>query len=314
MPPFSSPASHQAMSIEPVVHAGPRRHHWVRRALIVAALSFSASSLAAPIVVTDDRGAEKHFAAPPVRIVSLLPSITESVCALGACERLVGTDRYSDVPASVKALPKLGGLDDAQVERIVALKPDVVLAAKSARVTDRLESLGVTVVLLESQTHADVHRSLTPLAHLLGTPAEADRLWSAIERDLGAAATRVPPAVRGKRVYFEVDATPYAAGAGSFVGETLARLGMANVVPASLGPFPRLNPEFVVRSDPDVVVAAERELATMGNRPGWDRLTALRQHRVCAFASDKYLLLVRPGPRLGEAALALSDCLAALPR
>lgn len=282
-------------------------------AAIVALLS-SATVVAAPLVVVDDRGLAQRFAASPARIVSLMPALTESVCALGACERLVGTDRYSNEPASVRTLPKLGGLDDAQVERIVALKPDVVIAGKSARVTDRLESLGLTVVLLDSNTHADVRRSLATIASLLGTPAAAERIWSAIERDLATAAGRVPAAERGRRVYFEIDTTPYAAGAGSFVGETLARLGMANVVPAALGPFPRLNPEFVVRADPDVVVASDRALATMAERPGWDRLSALRLHRTCGFAPARYEVLVRPGPRLGEAALALADCLAALPR
>jgi len=84
--------------------------------------------------VRDDRGAALLFPAPPARIVSLVPSLTESVCALGACARLVGTDRYSNWPAEVLKLPKLGGLDDAQVERIAALAPDVVLAAPSARI------------------------------------------------------------------------------------------------------------------------------------------------------------------------------------
>ncbi len=134
----------------------------------------------------------------------------------------------------MRALPKLGGLDDAQVERIVALKPDVVLAGKSARVTDRLESFGLVVVLLESQTHADVHRSLVTLAALVGRPAEADRVWSGIERDLSIAAARVPAAARGRKVYFEVASAPYAAGAGSFIGETLARLGLNNVVSAEV--------------------------------------------------------------------------------
>ena len=170
------------------------------------------------MTVTDVRGIELRFARPPDRIVTLLPSLTETVCALDACERLVGTDRFSDTPAVVKGLPKLGGLDDAQIERIVALKPDVVIAGRSARVTDRLEALGLTVVLLETETHADARRSLATIARLLGTPAAAERVWSAIERDLSAAAARVPVAVRGKRVYFEIDATPYAAGAGSFIG------------------------------------------------------------------------------------------------
>jgi iron complex transport system substrate-binding protein len=277
------------------------------------ALVACAAVHAAPVTVTDDRGQRASFEAPPARIVSLLPSVTASVCALGGCDRLVGTDRYSDWPASVKALPKLGGLDDAQVERIVALKPDVVLAAKSARVTDRLEALGLTVVLIESKTHADVERSLVTIAALLGTPAEGPRAWSAIERDLATAAARVPPAVRGQRIYFEVSSAPYAAGRASFIGETLAGLGMANVVPAELGPFPRLNPEYVVRSAPDIVMGSARAVEGMAARPGWSGLDALRRGRVCGFDADRYEILIRPGPRLGEAALALADCLAALP-
>jgi iron complex transport system substrate-binding protein len=273
----------------------------------------AAASAATDIVLRDDRGRTQHFAAPPQRIISLLPSLTESVCALGACARLVGVDRYSNHPAAVAALPKLGGLDDAQVERIVALKPDVVLLGKSARVTDRLEALGLTVVLLESQTHADVRRSLTLIAQLLGTPAEADRVWATIDRDLATAAGRVPPAWRGKRVYFEVAAAPFAAGAGSFIGETLARLGLGNVVPAALGPFPKLNPEYVVRSRPDLVMAVQREWRAMPGRPGWQGMDALQLGRGCGFESTRYETLIRPGPRLGEAALLLADCVAALP-
>jgi iron complex transport system substrate-binding protein len=286
-----------------------------RRSLwsLLALLSLHGLACAAPITVVDDRGAQETFARPPRRIVSLLPSITESVCALGACDRLVGTDRYSDFPAEVRVLPKLGGLDDAQVERIVALGPDVVLAGKSARVIQRLEALGLAVLVVDSETHAQVARSMVLIARLLDTPAAADRVWSAIERDIATAAGRVPPAVRGAKVYFEIDAAPYAAGRGSFIGETLARLGMGNIVPADLGPFPKLNPEFVVRADPDVVMATRRALAAMPDRPGWDRIEALQQGRTCAFDSAQYDVLVRPGPRLGEAALLLADCLARLP-
>jgi iron complex transport system substrate-binding protein len=231
------------------------------------------------------------------------------VCALGACARLVGTDRFSNFPASVVALPKLGGIDDAQIERIVALKPDVVLLSASARVIDRLEALGLNVLVLESRDHADVRRTLGVLARMLGTPAAAERVWGGIERDTRAAAGRVPAALRGQRVYFEVDATPYAAGAASFIGQTLARLGLANAVPADLGPFPKLNPEYVVRIQPDIVMAAERNLADMARRPGWGALRALQDRRSCGFAGERYELLVRPGPRMGEAALVLADCL-----
>ncbi|MBC8058056.1 MAG: ABC transporter substrate-binding protein [Rhizobiales bacterium] len=246
---------------------------------------------------------------PPQRIVSLLPSLTESVCALGACALLVGTDRFSNSPASVLALPKLGGIDDAQIERIVALRPDVVLVSTAARVTDRLEALGLKVLVLEARDHADVKRSLTTLAQMLGTPAEAERVWAGIERETLAAVNRVPAVLRGQRVYFEVDTTPYAAGATSFIGETLVRLGLANAIPGELGPFPKLNPEYVVRVQPDIVMAVKQNLDGMPKRPGWAALRALREGHVCGFPSERYELLVRPGPRLGEAAGVIADCL-----
>ena len=266
----------------------------------------------AQISVRDDRGVNITLATPPQRIVSLLPSLTESVCALGGCARLVGTDRFSNAPASVLALPKLGGMEDALIEPIVALKPDVVLAAPSARVIDRLEALGLKVVVLESRNHADVQRTLNLLSQLLGTPRQASAVWAGIEREVNDAAARVPTSMRGQSVYFEVDATPYAAGAGSFIGETLSRLGLANVVPTELGPFPKLNPEFVMRAQPDIVMTAKQNLADMPRRSGWAALRALKRRRSCGFDGPHYELLTRPGPRLGEAAQVLADCLVGL--
>ena len=251
-------------------------------------------------------------AAPPQRIVSLVPGLTESVCALGACARLVGTDRYSNWPASVAALPKLGGLDDAQVERIAALKPDLVLIAPSARAVERLQALGLNVVSLHTRSHEDVQHNLQRLGELLQEPARAHDAWAAIEQQMAAAAARVPPALRGRSVYFEVDATPFAAGPTSFIGQTLQRLGLQNIVPAALGPFPKLSPEFVVRAQPQIVMAEDRNLRDMAGRPGWTALAALRSRQVCAFDSARYEVLVRPGPRMGEAALQLAGCLGAL--
>lgn len=284
------------------------------RWLLITLLGLLASPACATITLRDDAGVEHRFDAPPKRIVSLLPSLTESVCTLGACTRLVGVDRYSNWPASVAALPHLGGLEDAQIERIAALRPDVVLAAKSARVTERLEALGLKVVLIESQTHADVQRSLATLALLLGSPDEGRRAWAAIEGTITAAAARVPPGMRGQKVYFEVSSDPYAAGSVSFIGQTLARLGLGNIVPPEMGPFPRLNPEYVVRHQPDLVVAVERAVKEMPARPGWRALRALQSKppRACGFDQARYELLIRPGPRMGEGARALAECLAAL--
>lgn len=281
--------------------------------LILPVLLGCGAVRAAPVQVTDARGVTQTWAAPPQRLVSLLPSITESVCALGACDRLIGVDRYSNWPERVQRLPQLGGLEDAMVERIVALRPDAVLLARSARVIERLEALGLKVVVVQAETHAEVRNALALLARLLGEPARAEALWAGFQADLGRAAQRVPPAWRGKRVYFEVASTPYAAGASSFIGETLVRLGLGNVVTADLGPFPQLNPEYVIRAQPDLLMAAAQNLAEMPGRPGWSRLRAMQAGHRCGFAPARYDVLVRPGPRLGEAALLLADCVASLP-
>lgn len=282
----------------------------VRRLVLLLALCAGGAIAAEP--VRDDRGVAWQ-GGPPQRIVSLLPSLTETVCALGACDRLVGVDRFSDWPAQVNALPRLGGLDDASVERIVALRPDVVFAARSVRIAERLEALGLKVMVFDSDNHAQVRRSLDVLAQVLGRPQRAAQLWAAIHRDEVAAAARIPPRLRGRSVYFEADSTPYAAGPASFIGETLQRLGLNNVVPAEYGAFPRLNPEFLVRRSPDLIMAMDRELAAMASRPGWHTLRALKTGQACGFESESYILLIRPGPRMGEAALAIADCLAGLP-
>ena len=137
-------------------------------------------------------------------------------------------------------------------------------------------------------------------------------MWARLQRELDAAAARVPAAQRGQRVYFEIGGGPYAAGTSSFIGETLTRLGLTNIVPAELGPFPKLNPEFVVRAKPDIVLGLQRELAALKQRPGWDSLAAVREQRLCGFDNAQYDMLVRPGPRLGEAAALLVDCLVRL--
>ncbi|HWH83497.1 MAG TPA: helical backbone metal receptor [Burkholderiaceae bacterium] len=281
----------------------------MKRRLAALVLLWLAAAAHAQVSARDDRGATLTLAAPPQRIVSLLPSLTESVCALGACDRLVGTDKFSNWPAPVRTLPKLGGLEDAQIERIAALHPDVVMVSSSARIVDRLEALGLKVLVLDSDRHADVKRSLVAIARLLGKPDAADRVWAAIERELQAARARVPAALRGRSVYFEIDPTPYAAGAGSFIGETLSSLGLANALPAALGPFPKLNPEYVLRLQPDLLMAARPALDEMRARPGWTALRALHDGRSCGFAGDRYELLIRPGPRLGEAAGVIVDCL-----
>jgi len=257
--------------------------------------------------VTDDRGVRVSLAQPPQRIVSLLPSLTETVCALGQCARLVGVDRYSNYPETVKKLPQVGGGMDPNIEAIVALKPDLVLLAVSSRIDERLQSLGIPVLVLEPKTHADVQRVLTTVAQVLGA-GDAAALWRGIDAAMGAAAHSLPPSAKTLRVYFEVNRAPYAAGEASFIGETLARLGLQNIVPAKLGPFPLLNPEFVVRANPDVIMVGDMNYAGMDGRPGWQGIRAMQTKRVCVFTPAQADMLVRPGPRMAAGARLMAQC------
>jgi iron complex transport system substrate-binding protein len=258
--------------------------------------------------VVDDRGVAVDLPQPPQRIVAMLPSLTEVVCELGACERLVGVDNYSNWPPSVRRLPRLGGLEDANIELIVALKPDLVLASSSSRAIGRLEDLGIKVVALQPNTLADLRRVWDRVGQALGA-RDAQQRWQRLDADVEAAARSLPAALRGTSVYFEVNSGPYAASETSFIGELLARIGAANVVPGRLGPFPKLNPEFVVRADPQVIMISDHNAQSLKSRPGWDRIRAVRDGRVCIFTAQQGDVLVRPGPRMAEAARLMVDCL-----
>ena len=285
---------------------------WARAGLVLAqwliVASLAGASAAQTVQVTDDRGVVVNFDQPPQRIVSLLPSLTETVCELGQCARLVGVDRYSNFPASLAVVPKVGGGLDPNIEAIVALKPDVVLMATSSRAAERLRSLGLRVVALEPKTHADVQRVMLKLGQLLGVP-DAQKIWRAIDAGVSAAAQSLPASVKTTRVYFEVNPGPYGAGESSFIGETLTRLGVQNILPAALGPFPKLNPEFIVRANPDLIMIGARSVDGMAQRPGWGSMRAMREQRLCVFPTAQSDVLVRPGPRMAEGARLMAQCL-----
>jgi iron complex transport system substrate-binding protein len=189
----------------------------------------------------------------------------------------------------------------------------VVLAATSSRAGERLEALGIKVLMFEPSSHAQVRTTLLQLDALLGTQ-KAQSLWNQAEQDFSDAAKLLPSSARGAKVYFEVDRTPYAAGAASFIGQTLAKLGLQNIVGEPLGAFPKINPEYVVQQQPDVIVLSERHAAELPKRPGWTQLKALQNKAVCELTAADGDLVVRSGPRLGEGAKVLAQCIAKVMR
>jgi iron complex transport system substrate-binding protein len=272
--------------------------------LVWTALSASATT------VIDDRQQTIHIPAAPQRIVSLLPSLTETVCVLGRCERLVGVDRYSNWPASVRSVPVVGGGLDPSIERIVALKPDLVLAAGSTRGAERLEALGLKVLRLEPRNHADAQRVFMAVGQALHLPAgDVQRAWQRIEAEVKTEVGGLSPAARSMRVYVEVSPTPHGASESSFIGETLQRMGVGNILPGRLGPFPQVNPEFVVLAQPDVILVGDSSRDSLLKRPGWSRLSAIQQQRVCVLTPAESDMLVRAGPRMAEGVRLMVACL-----
>jgi iron complex transport system substrate-binding protein len=284
------------------------RLHFFKNLLSLFVLLFTMNAQA--LEVKDGRNREVYFEKPPQRVISMLPSLTESVCALGQCARLIGVDRYSNYPIEVKKLPQLGGGLDPNIEAIVALRPDVVLMAESSKGHARLSELGIKVLLLEPKNQADVLHSLNVLGYLfqISPKLGALKVWGEIQSGVTLAAKGLHSTMRGSTVYFEAGA-PYAAGEASFVGELFKAIGVKNIVPASMGAFPALNPEFVVAANPTVMMLSEISQKELITRPGWGNMRAILERRVCAFSEDERDVLVRPGPRMVQAVQMMVACL-----
>jgi iron complex transport system substrate-binding protein len=259
--------------------------------------------------VRDVQGRSVEIDRVPQRIVSLLPSVTESLCALGACERLVGVDAFSNHPPEIAALPRLGTSPAPSIEAIVRLRPEVVLMASSPPLMAQLAQFGIPVLVLDAHDTAGIHaqwRTLDSLQQQRRADALIARLQAGVER-----VAQLARAHAGRSVYFEVDATPYAAGSSSFIGELLARLGARNIVAPALGPFPRLTPEYIARQNPQLIIHMPPTPASaFARRPGWDAIDAVRSGRICTLGAAEVDLVSRPGPRLDQAAAVLARCLA----
>jgi iron complex transport system substrate-binding protein len=278
---------------------------------VTASQLLISAGASAEITVRDDLQREVTIPRPAQRIITMLPSLTEIVCALGACEKIIATDRFSNWPASVNRLPKAGDLDDASIELIVSLKPDLVLISSAQRISARLGELGIVTFALNPQSYADEERAVVRTGQLLGVPGEAAVLNAATRSRILSIGAEAVARRHGAspRVYFEIDRTPYAAAPESYIGELLARLGTHNIVAEGLGAFPRLNSEYVVRHDPDILFVSPADAAGLALRPGWGALHAVQDRHICSFSPEIEATIMRPGPRIADGMQAMAGCI-----
>jgi len=260
-------------------------------------------SAAYPITIRDDLGRTITLARRPERIVTLLPSHTETVYALGAGGCVVGVDDYSDHPPEVAALPKLGGQFDTPLESIHSLRPDLILASEAASSIRALERSGLLVWAGSARHFEDVFRVIDAIGRMIDRPSEAKRLVERMHCEIDGI-ERVLREPEPVTVYYELDPSPYTVGPSSFIGVMLAKAGGANIVGAELGDFPKSNPELVVSADPAVILGAT--LDAVATRPGWNRIAAVRAGRVEKLPPSEAAVVARPGPRLADGLRALA--------
>ena len=271
-----------------------------KKLAIIALLTLANLALATtyPLTVTDDLGRKVTLQSEPKRIVAMLPSHTETLFALGAADKLVGIDVYSNYPKSeTEKIAKVGSGFQPNLEAILALKPDLVLAdeSTSSKLTEKLEKAGLTVFGGTAQTYNEVFEKIATIGKLVNREKNAVQSITKMRSELNVIeqSVRNLPKVS---CYFEIDPTPYTVGPNSFVGALLTKAGGINVISAGIGDFPKISPELVVSSNPAVMIGLSLEAAVA--RPGWGGLAAVTGKRVFKPSSEESDALFRPGPRL----------------
>ena len=250
--------------------------------------------------------------APPARIVSLAPSVTETLFALGAGDRVVAVSDFCDFPSAVTGLPRVGSFLSPSVEAVIGQRPDVVIGTPSPGNHDAVATmrrLGVRVEIVEAARLADLPGVTRRIATIAGVPEAGERLVATMAREVDAVRARVAGAPK-PRVLMLVGQDPLiAVGPESFLGEMLVEAGAENVAPPGEA-WPRLNLEVVIAADPEVIIdcsmGAEAGSAMLGYWTRFTSLAAVRSGRVHAFRSFEAL---RPGPRLAMALAELARLL-----
>jgi iron complex transport system substrate-binding protein len=261
------------------------------------------------LTFTDGLGRTVTLNGPAQRVVSLAPSNTEILFAIGAGKQVVGRDQVSDFPEEAKAVTDIGSTFDAlNTELIVAQKPDLVLAAEinTPEQVKQLEGLGLTVYYLKNPTTLEgMYGNLQLIGQMTGHTDEAAKLIDALKARVDAVDKKIAPLNSRFSVFYELDATdpakPFTAGKGTFITLLIDRAGGYNIA-SDIDGYPQLSLEQVVAADPAFIILGDARYGTtpesIAQRPGWENLSAVKTGHVVPFNDD---LVSRPGPRLVDA-------------
>jgi iron complex transport system substrate-binding protein len=287
-------------------------------ALPTQAATPALAATASPISLTDGLGRTVILSQPAQHIVSMAPSNTEILFAIGAGAQVAGRDTFSDYPEAAKALPDIGGsMGKFSTEQIVALKPDLVLASElnTPEQVKSLVNLGVTVYYLKNPTTLEgLYTNLEIVGKLSGQEAKAATLVGSLKARIAAVDAKIATVTDKPSVFYELDSTdpakPYTAGPGSFVDQLIARAGGSNIGAILQGQWAQISLEQLVVANPHFILLGDAAYGTtpasLLTRPGWQTLSAIKENRVLPFDDNT---VSRPGPRLVDGLEALAKIL-----
>jgi iron complex transport system substrate-binding protein len=267
----------------------------------------AAAPTSTTLTVTDGLGRKVTLNGPAQRIVSLAPSNTEILFAIGAGKQVVGRDEFADYPPEAKSIPSVGGsMGQYSTEAIVALKPDLVLAAEinAPELVKQLEDLGLKVYYLKNPTTLEeMYTNLGIVGQLTGH--DVTDLVDSLKARVAAVDEKIKSATDKPVVFYEIDATdpakPYTYGPGTFGDLLISRAGGTNLATAAgiTDPYPQVSLEQIVSTNPGMIVLGDSNFGTSAEavkaRAGWDSLAAVKNDQIFPFDDN---LVSRPGPRL----------------
>lgn len=277
---------------------------WLALALVLIAVPAGA---AFPLTVTDALGRKVTFAREPARIISLAPSATEILFALGLDRRIAGVSDADDYPQDkLKMKPRIGGVQ-LNIERIVSLRPDLIVGMPSIQASqlERLISMDLPVLAVDATSIPDTYAQIA----LIGTVTGSDHAATRLIARMRARQMAVEAAVRGRvrpRVYVEIAGEPMITAArGTFIDDMVRRAGGTNVF-TDLQGWPQVSAEAVIERNPHVIVSTHSGHRRILSRRGWSDVAAVRSGRVVAIDPA---LLSRPGPRIVDGLTQLAKLL-----
>lgn len=248
------------------------------------------------ITVNDDLGHPIKVGYTPERIISLTPNTTEIIYFLGLGDKLIGRTNYCNYPPEVSKVPSIGDVTTFSIEKIVSMKPDLVVANRmiSLEFIDKLTSMGVNVAAFDPNTVEGIIDTIKRIALICGVPHNTDPLYSALKNHKKPA--------NGKTVYIEIwNKPPTTFGKDTFGSDVIKWVGGTNLGNSLEGAYPTTTDEALIKLNPDVVILPTKSSTAaeeFKSRKGFDILKAVKENKVFAIDED---IISRPGPRIIDA-------------